>query len=463
MVVATGILSERLAALIDTSLATAVAIDCIFSLALGVVLVRTLTRGERARRAVMASPESDKVPPRSLALLVVVVASWAMLIASVVCLLVGYVALGGLLVKQTAWVAIVASSTYLLAAFVDDAAIAWVGAGADADDKADKDAPPVPPLRRQAAVLLSGVARVVLIVIAIALMLGPLGQAPDELLQRAEGLREGFAVGEIRILPAAVVQSLLTLVLGIAAVRALQRWLLARYLPTTSLDAGMGTSTATLLGYTGYVIVVALALSALGLGLERVAWVASALSVGIGFGLQAVVQNFVSGLILLTERPVAVGDWVSLSGVEGDIRRINVRATEIQTGDRSTVIVPNSEFITKIVRNVTHASPLGLVSIRLPMPLDTDVLRVRDLLLDALAAHEGVLESPQPNVQLDAVERNAIVFVATGSVSSPRQTGSVKSALLFDILARFRAEGLALVPQAASVTTDAAELDARPA
>src|SRR3546814_12894424 len=84
-------------------------------------------------------------------------------------------------------------------------------------------------------------------------------------------------------------------------------------------------------------------------------------SVGIGFGLQAVVQNFLSGLILLAERPVKVGDWVSLGGIEGDIRRINVRATEIQMGDHSTVIVPNSEFITKVVRNVTHASPLGRV------------------------------------------------------------------------------------------------------
>src|SRR5690606_30720465 len=118
-----------------------------------------------------------------------------------------------------------------------------------------------------------------------------------------------------------------------------------------------------LFGYAGQVLIVALALSALGVGLERVAWIASALSVGIGFGLQAIVQNFVSGLIMLAERPVKVGDWVTLGGVEGDIRRINVRATEIQMFDRSTVIVPNSEFITKVVRNVTHASPLSRVQV----------------------------------------------------------------------------------------------------
>ena len=80
-------------------------------------------------------------------------------------------------------------------------------------------------------------------------------------------------------------------------------------------------------GYTGVVLAISLALSAVGIGLERIAWVASALSVGIGFGLQAVVQNFVSGLILLAERPVKVGDWVSLCGIEGDIVRVNVRAT----------------------------------------------------------------------------------------------------------------------------------------
>src|SRR3546814_13057359 len=133
----------------------------------------------------------------------------------------------------------------------------------------------------------------------------------------------------------------------------------------------MRLSAATLFGYAGYVLVFSLTLSAVGIGLERVAWIASALSVGIGFGLQAVVQNFVSGLILLAERPVKVGDWVTLGGVEGDIRRINVRATEIQMGDYSTIIVPNSEFITKIVRNVTHENPLATVQIKLARHTDS--------------------------------------------------------------------------------------------
>src|SRR3546814_13767550 len=132
----------------------------------------------------------------------------------------------------------------------------------------------------------------------------------------------------------------------------------------------MRLSAATLFGYAGYVLVFSLTLSAVGIGLERVAWIASALSVGIGFGLQAVVQNFVSGLILLAERPVKVGVWVSLGGIEGDIRRIIVRATEIQMGDHSTVIVPNSEFITKVVRNVTHSIPLGRVQTHLAQPLN---------------------------------------------------------------------------------------------
>jgi small-conductance mechanosensitive channel len=182
-----------------------------------------------------------------------------------------------------------------------------------------------------------------------------------------------------------------------------------------------------------------------GIGLERVAWIASALSVGIGFGLQAVVQNFVSGLILLAERPVKVGDWVSLGGVEGDIRRINVRATEIQMGDRSTVIVPNSEFITKVVRNVTHGSPLGRVQIKLALPIDTHAERVHDLMLAVFQENSEILDEPMPDVMLDGIDATGLIFSATGYVGSPRSAYRVRSAVLFEILKQLHEAKLPLV------------------
>lgn len=144
-------------------------------------------------------------------------------------------------------------------------------------------------------------------------------------------------------------------------------------------------------------------------------------------------QNFISGLILLAERPVKVGDWVSLNGVEGDIRRINVRATEIQLWDRSTVIVPNPQLITENVRNVTLARALGRVYFTLPMPLDTDAERVRELIPTTLHEHVAVLDEPEPAVRLDSVDTGAMHFSVIGYLSSPREVVGTRSDLLLSI------------------------------
>jgi len=179
--------------------------------------------------------------------------------------------------------------------------------------------------------------------------------------------------------------------------------------------------------------------------------------------LQAVVQNFVSGLILLAERPVKVGDWVSLGGVEGDIRRINVRATEIQLGDRSTVIVPNSEFITKTVRNVTLANPLGLVQLKLPLPLSTDADEARALILAAFVENRDVLDTPAPSVQLDGIDNGYLMFNATGYVGSPRLAYGVRSNLLFDLLKRLHAANMPISkPSTMVLSTVPAQPEAPP-
>ena len=433
LVTTAGWLAERLYALVNASLATTVALNCILALALGLAMVMGVLRGERLRRQSASEPGADKMPSRPLWLSVLALLVWLALAGSVVGLLAGYVALGGFVVRQVAWFTIVAGTAYLLVLLIDDMCMGWLAAAPE-----NAPTPGSWRLRDQLAVLVSGVGRTLVALVALVLVLSPFGEGPPELMHRATLFGDGLAIGEVQVRPMAVLLAVSVLVLGLLCVRLLKRWLEEHFLPTTTLDDGMQMSASTLFGYGGGVLVVALALSAVGIGLERVAWVASALSVGIGFGLQAVVQNFVSGLILLAERPVKVGDWVVLGTVEGDIRRINVRATEIQMSDRSTVIVPNSEFITKTVRNITHASPLGLVQIKLPMPLDTDAQQVKDLLLEVFCGHTGVQSSPAPSVALDGIDNGKLVFNATAYVASPRLSYGVRSDLLFEVLKRLR-------------------------
>lgn len=472
LAIALGWTLSRLAVALETSLATTAALNALIALAY--VLIATAGLLAMSRRHGADEPRQPacatdaKAPAASLQaatpvwVVVLRTAAWAFLAVTFLALLSGHVAFATFMASQLVWFLVVAGAAYLVATLVDDLCSTLPG-NAQAH-QADGQAPGtarqqelsyLARTRAQAAVLLSAVARVGIYFLALLLVLAPYGEGPLELLQRASHVNEGLSIGEVSLKPGAVLQAALLLVIGLAGVRLFKRWLSERFMPTTQMDAGMKMSVITLSGYAGTVVIIAMAISAVGMGLERVTWVASALSVGIGFGLQAIVQNFVSGLILLAERPVKVGDWVSLPGVEGDIRRINVRATEIQMGDRSTVIVPNSEFITKIVRNVTYSDNIGLVQIKLPMPLSTDTQAVREVLLSALADHRAVLGTPAPSVQLEGITEGRLVFVVTGFVNSPRAAGGVKSDLLFDIFERLRAAHITLEQPGTVVLRDA--------
>ncbi|MDN3919853.1 DUF3772 domain-containing protein [Roseateles violae] len=435
----------RLAAAAPLNLALEVIIIAADALLLSALLVHIAHRGERLRRQAAAEAGEAPRPPW---LSLILFGSWAILAAVLLSILVGYVALGSFIVHQACWVAVLLLTAYLLNLLIDDAIAAWLGGAARARKSAaeGEGGPPSRKslLRNQLAELGSGVLRLTVWLLTLVLIVAPFGESPGDLLNRTDQLRVGLSIGELQLRPTIVLQALIVFLLAKTGLRLLRDWLDERFLPTTTLDAGMRNSVTTLFGFMGLVLAIGMGLSALGLALDKVAWIASALSVGIGFGLQAVVSNFVSGLILLAERPVKVGDWVALGGVEGDIRRINVRATEIQMADRSTLIVPNSEFITKVVRNVTHESPAGLVQIKLPMPLDTDTGRVSEILLRAFVEHEEIMAQPPAKVQLDGIEAGNLVFNATGSVGSPRQSYAVRSALLFRILQDLHAAGLPL-------------------
>lgn len=232
----------------------------------------------------------------------------------------------------------------------------------------------------------------------IALLVGGVGTTFGQLFAQALEILGGAGLRKLNIIPGHLLNAVLALLIGVYLIRSLRRWLDNEFLPKTAMDPGMCASLSTLFANIGYALVILLALSSLGVQWTNLAWIVSALSVGIGFGLQEIVKNFVSGLILLTERPVKVGDLISISGVEGDIRRINVRATEIQLSDRSIVIVPNSQLISQNLRNVTlGGSAQGVATLELTFALDIDPEQVNDLLYNTYCEHENILDHPAPS------------------------------------------------------------------
>ncbi|MFT3718942.1 DUF3772 domain-containing protein [Pseudorhodoferax sp.] len=429
--------------IVQTSLAAVHATQAATALALALLGFGVLRRLRGAPDD--APPPGGDAPPERPFWVGLVLGLVALLLLGVLVLVAaGYLAIASLLAAQLAWTGLVAVTFYVLLRFADDLCMALFTARSEFGQRLQRGFGLAPATLDQTAVVLSALARLVLFFYMVIALLAPLGTGPEQVLGQTGRIGRGLSIGEFQLVPAAIFSALAVLAGGFVALRVFQRWLREHYLPTTTMEPGMQSSLATLLNYVGVALVVAAGLSALGIGINRIAWIASALSVGIGFGLQAIVQNFISGLILLAERPVKVGDWVVLGTTEGDIRRINVRATEIQLGDRSTVIVPNSEFITKTVRNMTLSNAEGRVLIRLPMPLATDAPKVRELMLAACAAHPAVLPAPAPSLTLEGVENGMLVFQSICYVGGPRLVGGVRSELLFAMLEAFRAAGLAM-------------------
>ncbi|WP_375590922.1 DUF3772 domain-containing protein [Hoeflea alexandrii] len=205
-------------------------------------------------------------------------------------------------------------------------------------------------------------------------------------------------IGGISISIVGILFGILLFLLGLVVTRWFQRWLDGSVMARGRMDAGVRNSIKTGVGYLGVAVAGLIGISAAGIDLSSLALVAGALSLGIGFGLQNIVSNFVSGLILLAERPFKVGDWVSTSSTEGFVKKISVRATEIETFNRQSIIVPNSELINSPVGNWTHRNKLGRVDVPVGVSYDSDPRRLIDLLIEVAQGHELVLRNPEPVV-----------------------------------------------------------------
>jgi small-conductance mechanosensitive channel len=217
-------------------------------------------------------------------------------------------------------------------------------------------------------------------------------------------------LGDLNLSLVAAAEAILIVVIGFLLVGLVKRWVRERVMPNTQLDLGMQNSIATGLGYLGSMIVLMFGIMVLGIDFSSIALVAGALSVGIGFGLRTVVENFVAGLLLLIERPIKTGDWIMVGTTEGIVKSISVRSTEIETFDRSSVIVPNSLLIASPVTNWTHKNRIARVVVKLSVALGADARLTERILLEAATRAEHVMKHPAPSVVLRAITQEKMDF-----------------------------------------------------
>ena len=218
------------------------------------------------------------------------------------------------------------------------------------------------------------------------------GQSELWIGQLGEYVTGGFSVGSLHIAPTQLLGAIAILAIGISLTRWIKQSVVTDLVKRTRLDRGGREAMVTVSGYTGIMISFLVALGVAGISYTNLAIVAGALSVGIGFGLQNVVNNFVSGLILLFERPVRTGDWVVVGDTQGYVRKISIRSTQIETFDRADVIVPNSELIANKVSNWMLRDPWGRIKIPVGVAYGSDVKKVINILLGVATNHEGVMK-----------------------------------------------------------------------
>ena len=401
----------------------------------------------RGLSAVGAMPGSPPGGPPALFRAV----GWAAALAIAAAALAGYVAAAAFLVEQVSWAAGVAATLYLLVAIVKHGAARLFSADGRIAGLLSAMVGLRPQALPQLAVATSGATILLLWIGALALIVAPWGIESQDMLGYVRGALGRLKIGEVDLSLSTIAGAALLFLLLWGATRALQGWLARSLLPATQLDQGLRDAIRASVGYVGVGVAALAGLAHLGVGVEKLALVASALSVGIGFGLQSIVSNFVSGLIVLWERAIRVGDWITVGGEEGYVRRINVRSTEIETFDRVLVSMPNSNLVSGVVKNWVRGDKGGRVKIRVATRRETDPEAARDVIAGCARAHDSVMGIPAPNVLFLSFDQTALHFELICFIADVETSGRVKSDLTFAIFAALRDAGMLPPPPPAPV------------
>ncbi len=252
-----------------------------------------------------------------------------------------------------------------------------------------------------------------------------------------------FSIGDAHVSLFSIIFFVVASIFVIYFSRRMKRLLVKRIFPRYHLEIGIAEAIGTIVQYFAIIIGFIIVFESAGIDLSSLKLIAGALGVGIGFGLQNVVNNFVSGLILLFERPVKVGDRIEVGAVSGDVVKVSARATTVITNDNISIIVPNSDLTSKSVTNWSLANKVVRFNYPVGVAYKEDPERVKRVLLEVADANEGVLKNPKPDVLFDSFGDsylNMILRVWTKEYID--RPGVLKSLLYYAIFKRFKEEGI---------------------
>ena len=278
----------------------------------------------------------------------------------------------------------------------------------------------------------------VFLFVAIFFLLGIWGVSIDILLQSAKKILTGFYIGDMKISLVSIFTGIGAFLASLFAFKMIKNSLQSGKLSQIEMDPGIRNSFIAGIGFLGSIISVLVALVVMGGSLKGLTLIAGALSLGAGLGLQNVVSNFVSGIILLFERPIKIGDWVIIAGQEGTVKRINIRSTVLETFTKSDVIIPNADILSGTLINMTHDSKFGRVDIMIGVAYHSDVNLVKKILLEIPQENKKVLQKPQPFVTFTDFGASSLDFKLSCYTSDITNRASISTDLRERILARFR-------------------------
>jgi potassium-dependent mechanosensitive channel len=379
-------------------------------------------------------------PPQLLKIIRMV--AWAIVGAIVICGVTGYLPLARFLGQQLVVTGSILALVYLLLLWVDGFAQGLSDDNALVGGWLKRSTGLERARCEQLALPIALFLKFAVLLMSVPLIMLQWGYSAPDIREWYRQLFFGLHIGNTEVTLGALLASILVFGIGYAAARLFQGWLDARVLLPAGISGGVRNSIRTGIGYIGIMIAALVAFSYAGFNLSSIAIIAGALSVGIGFGLQNLVNNFVSGLILLVERPIKVGDQVVVGGEEGYVRKISVRSTELETFDRATVIIPNGYFIAEKVKNWTLRDKIRRVAIPIGVAYGSDPHRVQAVLLKVALDNPDVLKTPEPAVTLDEFSPASINFTLYSFVDDINKAGSIRTQLSMAILDAFAEAGI---------------------